>query len=210
MTLRNKVQKAIKWNLGVSEIADSLLGGVILVLCGIANLAVYATIIKLCKVIGNVYDGHIQKYIADKDLEFLSKWSSIVNVLNGIVRIAGMIIIPWNNVIGISIVAFSGMIYGVDRAFAKVYGEQVIDIVTEQNVINRTKFYAELGIFASYCRTTGMMLNLLVFLAGARYDLSQVGIIYGVILTYTGLKILDVLVTLLERRFVLKLMRTKR
>ena len=210
MTLRNKVQKAIKWNLGVSEIADSLLGGVILVLCGIANLAVYATIIKLCKVIGNVYDGHIQKYIADKDLEFLSKWSSIVNVLNGIVRIAGMIIIPWNNVIGISIVAFSGMIYGVDRAFAKVYGEQVIDIVTEQNVINRTKFHVELGIFASYCRTTGMMLNLLVFLAGARYDLSQVGIIYGVILTYTGLKILDVLVTLVERRFVLKLMRTKR
>lgn len=199
-----KMKRIIKLNAGVTEFSDNILGGSILLLCGLTNMAVYASAIKLFKVLGNIYKGHLQKLFIDKDLTYLSKWATISQIVNGLFRSGSMLMIPFNLTVGLSLFVFSGFVYGFERALCGLYETIVVDFVTESDVKKRSIFNAEMSIFCSYCRTAGLCLNLLIFLAADRFGIETIAVLYTIIFINGIVKALDVLVSVIERRILVK------
>ena len=205
--MKEKVKRVMQINNSITVFSDIFLGGAVMILCGAVGLAFYATLQKVFKMLGRVYTGYLQKKYADRDLVWLAKVSVRCEALNGLVRAFGMLVIPFSTV-GILIVGVGHALYGLDRAFGKLYQERVVDLISK-DVTERMQFFGELSYYTSIWDFIGMATNFAIFSAGYFLHANELVLLHGVCFAYGILKIIDVLTSFIERRVVLKLLSQK-
>ncbi|MGL5316325.1 MAG: hypothetical protein ACRC92_23925 [Peptostreptococcaceae bacterium] len=194
-----KFLKDIKLNVIVSRFSEALVGMSIWVIIGTYDVPIYATVLKITQMFGKLISGHIEKTIAHKTATELCNMSFKTEMFKTFLYSLGHIILAFYFHVGITMVVMGNIYSGVNDAISTVYHDRVAETLYDKPK-DRSTFRATMKIVGSNAHIFGLGLNIAVMTLSQTINYNQVLVIRILLAIHGVMGVLDLLVTLKERK----------
>ncbi|MGL5316838.1 MAG: hypothetical protein ACRC92_26510 [Peptostreptococcaceae bacterium] len=194
-----KFLKDIKLNVVVSRFSEALVGMSLWVLIGMFDVPIYATTLKITQMIGKTISGHVEKFIAHKTPLELCSMSLRTEMFKTFLYSLGHILVAFNFHIGITMIVVGNLFSGVNDAISTVYHDRVAEFLYNEPK-DRSVFRATMKIVGGNAHIFGLGINIAVMTLAQTKNYDQVLVIKLMLAFYGVLGVIDLLVTLKERR----------
>lgn len=202
MTKEN-LSKLIRFNASVSEFNASLVGMSIWMMIGMMNIPIYASMLKISSMLSGIMSGWIQQKISDSDARVLLKCSFNFELLSTTVYSIGNMVIPFNFTVGMAMLLVGRIIFSIMSAVATVHRDRILNHMYE-DVCDRSSFKGSIKMFSSAANTLGLCINTAVMAITATANIDQVLVIKYILFIHGVMGVIDMMVTVTERKAVSK------
>lgn len=198
-----RILDVIKFNVNTSRFNEALRGSSIWLMIGLMDLPMYASVLKMSKLIANTITGLIQKKYSSEDLSILCEKCFIYEVISTALMKSGCIMIGFHFYVGVALIMIGGMFNGIYEGYNSVYRDSVLEYLFPV-VSDKLNFRGVLKFNGSIFNVIGLSFNLAIMVAGQVLTKNQIDLLRVVLIIHALTGILDVYFSYRERSLIKK------